>query len=274
MSQSIKIRLEFLLLLFLALSLQLGYWNSWKFLYGINLPFRYFGVFFHELGHALSSILTGSKAYLIKMVFFGGGITFCGEDPKIIIAFAGYCSGSLVGVVLFYFISNSLESTIMCIPYILLGIFATVGLLFIRDFETLLILILMWGTIRALIYMVNLKEIKLFLKFIAIYLIIDGGVSAYFTNLKTDFDSLISFAGESAILWDGAKISKLTGYNINFIVNAWISCSVLALSIAWLSNEKSIKVGWYNNYEELSNAFSPTNDKVKFVDNEIKKADW
>ncbi|MBU1109023.1 MAG: M50 family metallopeptidase [Candidatus Riflebacteria bacterium] len=75
---------------FILLGFALYFWNS-----SLLLPIKYLTVFFHELSHALASILTGGEVVHIEISSNQGGLAVTRGGWRFIVLSAGYL-GSLV----------------------------------------------------------------------------------------------------------------------------------------------------------------------------------
>ncbi len=236
LSYPMKQRALLLLLLTIAVAVKYAAWSGVPYVANALLPIQYVSSFFHEVGHGLGALVTGEKFYRIILTFGASGMAAV-EDTgdNAFHVFTGYMMPSLVGMVLLCSLARDGEETIRIIPFVLVGIMLGSGLLWVRDFITLIILLVMWGTFRALTFMEKTGEVALFLKFLGVYLIISGAADPlgyYYWSGGGEG----TIAGKK-ILWDGAKLMQLTGKNEIYWIWVWGGTALLAMMIACFVQE-------------------------------------
>ncbi len=122
---------------YLALCLLiLLFWDT-----GILYPFRMLAVFFHELGHLTVAILTGGRVgeFVLKPMEGGHVLSYGGNT--FLVAFMGYPSSILVGVIIFYLSSlRGVEDFLTLVIGFLVG---AIGMLFGRGIYTLIFSVFM-----------------------------------------------------------------------------------------------------------------------------------
>jgi len=175
----------------------------------LNLPFLYIEVFVHELGHAVSSLITGGMSYRITMGAHGGDASVDGGNLKLVL-FGGYLFPPLIGAVLYIMVNRSFESLIRALPYIWSGVALVVGLLWVRDFMTFAFILMIWLVFRSLSAIESLRQVKLFLILVSYYLIISG-----FTAPYEAYDKY--FGGDD----DVTRLARLIGWPVRDTVYIW-----------------------------------------------------
>ncbi len=116
----------------------------------ISVPFNWLETYFHELSHALATLLTGGAVSHIQLFSNGAGLCFSQGGWPVIIGFAGYFGAALWGYMLFNLAiwQRGIQLSYACLGG---GVFLTL-LLWGRDLLTIIIL-----AVLGLIFLLPLK---------------------------------------------------------------------------------------------------------------------
>ncbi|MCE9678605.1 M50 family metallopeptidase [Shewanella sp. AS1] len=116
----------------------------------LNVPFNWLESYFHELSHALATLMTGGAVSHIELYSNGAGLCFSLGGLPVMIGFAGYFGAALWGGLLFYLATwqRGIRLSFACLG---LGVILSV-LFWGRDLLTILIL-----AILALLFLLPLK---------------------------------------------------------------------------------------------------------------------
>lgn len=128
-------------ILFIVFIISLIFWYipfAWIILY----PFKLFATFIHEFGHAIVAVLTGAHVSDLRIFLDGSGYTKYAGGIHLLIIPSGYLTSTIIGAILLMIAFGESEKiakgTLLAINLIMvLSI-----IFFIRDFLTIIILIL------------------------------------------------------------------------------------------------------------------------------------
>ncbi|WP_371185439.1 M50 family metallopeptidase [Thalassotalea maritima] len=110
----------------------------------VALPFNWLETYFHELSHGIAALATGGAIKQIQLFTNGGGLCTTLGGIGAIIAFSGYFGASVWGLLIFS-IANVKAQLSRYLTYLLLALVVISTLLWVRDFLTLLICIVIFS---------------------------------------------------------------------------------------------------------------------------------
>ncbi|MCS5707663.1 M50 family metallopeptidase [Candidatus Berkiella cookevillensis] len=139
-----------------------------------NWPFSWWMGFFHEISKALGILATGGSVSSLELSLRGMGTSFAQGGNIWFIATCSYCGAVLWGM-LIYILADKLHKKYAIFEAIVLSLFILfISILWVRDILTILILIIMVGLLLSIIKLHNYSLMKITLKFIGIYIVLDG----------------------------------------------------------------------------------------------------
>lgn len=106
----------------------------------ISIPFNWLETVFHELSHALATLLTGGQVISFKLELSGAGQVQSRGGISILIAFCGYFGAACWGFIL-YQAGYSYRIVKSLLTFLVLG-FSLVTIFWIRDILTLFIMLI------------------------------------------------------------------------------------------------------------------------------------
>ncbi len=109
----------------------------------INIPFNWLETVFHELSHALITVLTGGQVISFKLELNGAGLVQSRGGVSTLIAFSGYFGAACWGFIL-YQAGYSYRIVKSLIMFLVAGLIL-VTIFWIRDFLTLFIMLIIIG---------------------------------------------------------------------------------------------------------------------------------
>src|SRR5574344_630352 len=117
---------------FVLLAIAIYFWES-----PLLLPIKYLTVFFHELSHGISAVLTGGEIARIELSFNQGGLCYTAGGIRWIVLSAGYLGSLLWGcAILILNVRYKQEKLLMNLLTI---IFIISIVLWVRNFEGIVI---------------------------------------------------------------------------------------------------------------------------------------
>ncbi|MET0027115.1 MAG: M50 family metallopeptidase [Candidatus Thiodiazotropha sp.] len=183
----------------------------------LHLPFDWFQTFFHELSHGIAALLTGGRIQSIEIAADGSGrCTTLGGISQLIL-FSGYTGSSLWGLLSYLSVSAKSAKTIA----LSLGAgVVLVGVLWVRDWQTVLILI----TITALFLFAyrfgNRKLTQHFVAFTGLYVVVE--------SLRAPF-----YLVDGQSVGDGGMLARLTGVPEFVWIGIWALIALGALVLLY-----------------------------------------
>jgi hypothetical protein len=188
----------------------------------IGIGFKWLETIFHELSHALMTVLTGGTVIKFKLELSGAGMVLSRGGNGVIIAFFGYFGAAIWGFLLYQagYRVRIIKATLAA----LIVAFLLVLILWVRDILTIAILLVMVG-----VFMMALKNIQ---GRILNSICQISGVIVLFNAIKSPLYLLnVSNAGDSALL---ANLTLIPEFIWVFI---WFGIGVYLLYKMWLLSE-------------------------------------
>ncbi|MEO5342657.1 MAG: M50 family metallopeptidase [Gammaproteobacteria bacterium SHHR-1] len=190
-----------LLLMVLAIIASLFYAPGW-----LLAPLKWFEVFFHEFSHGLAALLSGGDILRVDLQFGGSGTCHYRGGFRPLVAFAGYAGASLWGLAIYSAAAALNKRTAHLLIALLLASLALVALLWARDLETWLILLLMAGILLLLLRHGEQSLLKLAVEFIGLFILISSIQSPLFLRYvqgRGDAADLRALTGIPELVWIG-----------------------------------------------------------------------
>ncbi|WP_394130003.1 M50 family metallopeptidase [Shewanella maritima] len=185
----------------------------------VNIPFKWFESYFHEISHGIATVITGGVVQSIKLFPNGAGLCFSQGGNAIIIAFSGYIGAALWGYLIFLlatwqkgirFTLSILGATVMC------------SIVFwARDLLTITILIFLAIFILLPLKLNNSSLLNSLLRILGLMIILNAMASPLV---------LFGFVRGG----DAAMLAQLTWLPAWIWVCIWLAFSGLMLWLSWL----------------------------------------
>ncbi len=183
----------------------------------LHLPFDWFQTFFHELSHGIAALLSGGRIQTIRIAFDGSGrCTTLGGISELIL-FSGYAGSSLWG--LLSYLSISARSAKMIALILSAGV-VLVGVLWVRDWRTILILISICGLFLLAHRFGNKKWTRRFVAFTGLYVVVE--------SLRAPF-----YLVDGRSVGDGSMLERLTGVPEFVWIAIWGLIALGAIAILY-----------------------------------------
>ncbi|MBT4921576.1 MAG: M50 family metallopeptidase [Rickettsiales bacterium] len=186
----------------------------------VNIPFTWVAVFFHEISHGISALLTGGSIEKIKLHLAGSGLCYTRGGIRFVILQAGYLGAVFWGV-LIYMIAGKVKSKhANIIIYAILGLIAISLILWSRDVITWIILLILFALFVCVLKFKTWKSGKIFLKFTGIYILLDAIKSPLYLIDGRHYG-------------DGSKLADITHIPEFIWIVVWFAAGVMSLVYLW-----------------------------------------
>lgn len=140
----------------------------------LGWPLKWAETFYHEFSHGMVCVLTGGKIQKIELKFNGAGCCTTRGGWRIPILLAGYMGASLWGGAL-YMIGWLLSGPGgVAWVRVELAILAVVFLFWVRDWRTVVIMLILAGIYASAMLMPDSKWLPLLLQFMGIYVMLNA----------------------------------------------------------------------------------------------------
>ncbi|NRA55732.1 MAG: M50 family metallopeptidase [Gammaproteobacteria bacterium] len=191
----------------------------------IGIGFKWIETIFHELSHAIMTVLTAGQVIEFKLELSGAGRVISRGGLDVAIAFSGYAGAAVWGFLLFQ--AGYRRRIIQTTLALLIVIFCVILILWVRDLLTGVIL----GAAIGLFSLMLRNERGRLLNWISQLI----GVTVLFNAIKSPLYLLIpNMTGDEALL---ASIT----YIPEFVwIISWFSWGVYLLIKMWQLSEKNI----------------------------------
>ncbi len=140
----------------------------------INLPFLWAATFFHELSHAIATMLTGGQVSRIQLFLNGAGLCFSRGGISIIIAFSGYFGAPIFGFLLYKLSKVNRDAYNKYLSISMLIVISLVLILWSRDVLTVSILIVLGFSFFSSLKYLNTKWLRYFFKLFGMSIMLNG----------------------------------------------------------------------------------------------------
>jgi len=139
----------------------------------IHWPFAWLETFFHEISHGFAALLSGGDVDRIKLFFSGAGRCYTLGGWAAFISFSGYLGASLWGAVI-YFGARSSGQNNQWLAMLIAGFIVICGLLWARDIITIIILLVITGTLYISFRYVRGNTLPRFMEFVGVYIMLNA----------------------------------------------------------------------------------------------------
>ena len=193
----------------------------------VNIPFNWLETIFHELSHALITLLTGGQVVAFQLELNGAGQVLSRGGISLLIAFSGYFGAALWGFLLYQVGYRSRVSKITLIVLIIL--FVVTLIFYVRDLLTVIILSVVTLLLCALIKNIRGRWLVVFVQL--------TGVLVLFNAIKSP---LYLLDGKSR--GDGALLAQITLVPEIVWVILWFGWGIFLLYKIWLLSQSKATV--------------------------------
>ena len=182
----------------------------------VNIPFTWIMVFFHEISHALITLLTGGSVQKISIHITGSGICYSTGGIRFLILQAGYLGAIFWGVTIYSISNNIKQIYIRTIVLFVICLIIISFFIWSRDIITWIILFLLFSFFVSIIKLKRKRFIKIIIKFVGIYILLDA--------IKSPLHLI-----DGRHYGDGAKLADLTHIPEFIWIIAWLAIGVWSL---------------------------------------------
>jgi hypothetical protein len=220
----IRLRIELCALIAIALGLQLTVIWQVPFISSANYPLNIVQVFFHELSHGIASLVTGGNFYRMQLDFGKGGLAHTLAGNADTVAFAGYFGPTFWGLLLYLAFTRWCREHIDAIPVAAFIITVFTLLLWVRNFTTAGIVIFIGFLFFSIARMESMRQMDLAMRFLAIHLIVAGGLEPYKFYYHMEMFDPATWMG-----WDGRVFAEGGLLSERQLVRVWGGLAAAAL---------------------------------------------
>lgn len=188
-----------LLLMVLAIIASLFYAPGW-----LIAPLKWFEVFFHEFSHGLAALITGGSIVRVDLQFGGSGTCTYRGGIRPLVVFAGYAGASMWGWAIYSAAAAVHQRTAHVLIGLLLATLVLVAVLWSRDLETWIILLVMGAILALLLRHGEQSLLKGFVEFIGLFILISSIQSPLFlldSQGRGDAATLRGLSGIPEWIW-------------------------------------------------------------------------
>lgn len=189
----------------------------------VNWPFSWMMTFFHEISHGIAALLTGGSVVKINLYLNGAGLCTTRGGIGFIISFAGYMGAVIWGGCIYIMAEKLNKRHTDEMALVLSGIILLSGIFWARDIMTIIIMIVMICLLLSVIKLQNNSFIKLAIKFIGVYVLLDA--------VKAPLNLV-----DGRHRGDGAALADMTGIPEVVWVSIWLVFGILGLVYLWRSH--------------------------------------
>ena len=193
----------------------------------VGIPFNWLETIFHELSHAIITLLTGGMVVGFKLELNGAGMVLSQGGNRFMIAFSGYAGAACWGFLLYQ--AGYHQRIIKVTLAILIAILSLVLLLWVRDVLTVFILLVVIGLLGLILKNSQGRYLSKLSQF--------TGILVLFNAIKSPLHLI---DGQSR--GDGALLASETAIPEIVWVTIWLSLGGYLLYNLWRqSGEKRVK---------------------------------
>ena len=186
----------------------------------INIPFTWIMTFFHEISHGIGALFTGGSVEKINLHLLGSGLCYTSGGIRFVVLQAGYIGAVCWGILIYEMADEISHKNTNILSIFLAGLVAITALLYGRDIITWVILLVLIGLFVSITLLQEAHLMKLSLKFIGIYVLLDG--------VRAPLHLI-----DGRHYGDGAKLADLTGMPEIFWVLVWLAIGIGGIYILW-----------------------------------------
>lgn len=196
----------------------------------VNWPFSWMMTFFHEISHGFAALLTGGSIESIKLHLRGSGLCTTLGGIGFIISISGYLGAVVWGMGIYLMADKLNKRHTDEMALLMAGIIFLSALFWGRDLITLLIMAVLIAILLTVMKMQDNRFIKLSLKFIGIYILLDA--------IKAP-----TYLIDGRHFGDGARLADTTGIPELIWVMVWFFAAAFGLYTLWkLTNKQNFEI--------------------------------
>lgn len=198
----------------------------------VRKPLMWFEVYFHEVSHALATLLTFGRPLRLELHWRGSGLLVSRGGWSVPILFAGYMGAATWGLLIYLSGVYASTQTGEVMISVLLILIALTILLMVRNITTLLILIIISGVLFLPFYTQTTHLSPKILQFI--------GLCVGLNAIKAPLHLI-----DGEFKGDGAELAKRTLIPEGIWILIWFGLGVVSLLYMWqipLPAEKRVLV--------------------------------
>jgi hypothetical protein len=190
----------------------------------LRLPFSWLETYFHELSHAIASLLTGGQVVQLFLETNGSGMVISSGGVIPIIAWAGYAGAAIWGVLIYLSALQSKNKNVHGLVIFLILTLTASAVLWVRDEVTLLIMLVLYLVFLASLFLksnrLKARWLKFFVQFNGLYVLCNAiHAPLILLNIHAANDSITM-----------QKFTQIPGH---FWVIQWFLISVFGLYLLW-----------------------------------------
>jgi len=191
----------------------------------IHIPFTWVMTFFHEISHGMGALLTGGSVEKIQLHLRGSGLTETRGGIRFVVLQAGYIGAVIWGVLIYEMADEISHKITNFLAIFLAGLIAVSALLYGRDVITWVISAAIFGLFVSIIKLQETGLMKLALKFIGIYVLLDAVRAPLYLIDGRNYG-------------DGAQLAGLTGIPEILWVSLWLVIGFGGVFYLWKTSRK------------------------------------
>lgn len=197
----------------------------------IRIPFIMIATLIHELGHGIMALMTLGNIERITLRLNGSGTCkyrYKSNAALFLISLSGYITTSIIGFSIYYLAKINKDYIAFESIYILLALLLLITVLWIRDYISFIIMILISMLISIPLIQINnvfISQIEAmnFIQLIGVFVMLEGVITPFhLVGNKEDGDS--------------EDLKKLTNIPEIFWIFSWIAIAVYFLYLAYMIN--------------------------------------
>jgi len=193
----------------------------------VNWPFSWMMTFFHEISHGIAAFITGGSIESIELHLRGSGLCTTRGGIGFIVTLSGYLGAVVWGMAIYLMADKLNKRHTDDMALFMVGIILLSAVLWGRDVITLLIMTVLIAVLLTVMKMQYNTFIKLALKFIGIYILLDAIKAPLYLIDGRHFG-------------DGARLADTTGIPELVWVTAWFLAGACGLYTLWkLTNKEN-----------------------------------
>ena len=184
----------------------------------INVPFKWFESYFHELSHGIATLMTGGIVSHIQLFPNGAGLCYSQGGNAVMIAFSGYFGAAIWGYLIFL-LATWRDGIRITLSILALTILVSV-ILWARDLLTIAILLCLSGLILLPLKLKNSRPLNSLLRILGLMIILNAMASPMV---------LFGLAGQG----DAVALAQMTWIPAWCWVVIWLAVSCGMLWLSW-----------------------------------------
>ncbi len=184
----------------------------------VGVPFNWLETIFHELSHAIVTLITGGEVISFKLELSGAGMVMSRGGISLLIAFSGYAGAAIWGFLLYQ--AGSSKTIVQYTLALLIATFIAVLVFWVRDLLTAIILLIVTGLLALIFKNTQGPYLSKICQF--------TGVLVLFNAIKSP---LYLIDGQSR--GDGALLASLSAIPEFIWVLIWLSLGLYLLYKMW-----------------------------------------